>query len=128
MRYRARSETGDYTFGRGSANFLVNSPACVGQLVEARLELWQGNWFLDTSDGMPWATEVLGTNTKPLYDLAIQQRILETPGVVSIVSYQSTPVVVGAAAAGARGLQVSATIETQFSDGETSTTNIQVTI
>lgn len=89
MRYRALSADGDYTFGRGGANFLVDSPACVAQSVQTRLLLWEGEWFLDVTEGTPYETEILGTGTQGIYDQAIRQRILDTPGVVSIVSYAS---------------------------------------
>lgn len=90
MRMRAMSPTGDYTLGAGQANFLVNSPETVAQLVQTRLLLWTGEWFLDTTEGTPWATQVLGVRTKTLYDQAVKRRILSTPGMVSITSYSST--------------------------------------
>lgn len=95
MRYRALSDDGDYTFGQGSANFLVNTPAAVGQAVETRLGLMRGEWFLDETDGTPYATEILGTNTSPTYDQAIRERILGTqasdgtPLVKRIIAYAS---------------------------------------
>lgn len=89
MRYRALDANGDYTFGQGGANYLVNSPACVAQSVNTRLGLWQGTWFLDKTAGMPWLQDVIGKNTGPLYDIAIQQYILATPGVSQIIGYSS---------------------------------------
>lgn len=89
MRIRAATASGDYAFGQSQANFLVNSPAAVALLVQYRLELFEGEWFLDVTDGTPYVTEVLGTGTKSLYDLAIQARILSTPGVSEIVNYSS---------------------------------------
>lgn len=83
------SADGDYQFGQGSSNFLVNSPACVAQSVQTRLALWQGDWFLDVTEGTPWREQVLGKGRQSLRDLAIQSRILETPGVTSIQDYQS---------------------------------------
>lgn len=90
MRYRALDANGDYTFGQGQANFLVNSPAAVAQLVATRLRLWTGEWFLDVTDGTPWLQDVIGKGTGPIYDLAIQQRILGTQGVTSINGYSSS--------------------------------------
>lgn len=90
MRYRALSDDGDYTFGQGQANFLINSPAAVGQLVMTRLLLFTGEWFLDRNEGMPWATSVLGTGTKALYDQAIREHVLETDGVTDIAEYSSS--------------------------------------
>lgn len=107
MRYRILSDTRDYVFGAGSSEFLVNSPEAVGQAVLTRLLLMQGEWFLDTSEGTPYSTQILGTGTQALYDQAIQQRILGTPDVLRIDSYASV-------LDDQRNLTVSCTITTQF--------------
>ena len=119
MRYRALDANGDSTFGSGNTQFLVNSPAAVGQAVLTRLELFTGEWFLDTSEGTPYATEILGTGTESVYDLAIQDRILNTEGVASIVSYQSSK-------SAERALTVTCTVDTIYSDDFTG--NSQTTI
>lgn len=90
MRYRALSATGDFTFGQSQANFLVNSPATVAQLVLTRMNLWRGQWYLDLTVGMPWLEDVIGKNTGPIYDLQIQQYILATQGVSQIQGYSSS--------------------------------------
>lgn len=90
MRYRELSPGYfDYTFGQGNANFLVNSPAMVGQEVRTRLLLLQGEWFLDVTEGTPYSTQILGKGTQATRDLAIKSRILKTPGVKSLISYVS---------------------------------------
>ncbi len=90
MRYRELDENGDYTFGKGAANFFVDSPAVVRQSVETRLRLLQNEWYLDTSDGTPWLQEVLDKGHSQTYDLVIQTRILRTRGVRGISQYQSS--------------------------------------
>lgn len=120
MRVRAQDANGDYTFGRGLGNFLVNSPAAVAQLVQTRLLLMQGEWFLDKTAGMPWATQVIGTGTKPFYDVAIQNEILNTVGVTSIANYSS---VLNAAK---RSLVVTATVVTQFGAAQPITVPVNV--
>lgn len=89
MKYRALDAVGDYSFGRGTSEILVNSPECVAQAVKTRLLLAQGEWFLDDQEGTPYATQILGTGTAGLYDAAIRKRILDTPGVTGILNYQS---------------------------------------
>lgn len=89
MRVRAQTPDGDYTFGNSQGNFLIDSPAAVAQRIQTRLRLLRGEWFLDDTDGTPYATEILGAHTKPLYDLAIQERVLRTEGVKGIVEYNS---------------------------------------
>lgn len=108
MRYRALSPEGDFTFGRGSGNFLVNSPEAVAQAVRTRLLLLRGEWFLDTTEGTPYAAEILGTNTRATYDEAIRERILDTQGVTEILDYSS------AVDGSTRGLSVSVTIDTEY--------------
>lgn len=109
MRLRMQDANGDYVFGRSAANFFVNSAAGVAQLVRTRLLLWEGEWYINTTDGTPYSTEILGTGTQSLYDLAIQERVLSTPNVTSIESYESSrdPVT--------RKLTVEMTVMTTFS-------------
>lgn len=105
MRYRQLVD-GDMSFGQGVANFLVNSPACVAQAVQTRLLLLLGEFFLDVTDGTPYATEILAKATAGTRDEAIRDRILGTPNVTEIESYSS--VVEG------RSFRVQATINTAF--------------
>ncbi len=81
---------GDYVFGQGASEFLVNSSEAVAQAVETRLALISGEWFLDTTEGTPYLTQILGAGTSAVYDQAIKTRILGTQGVLSIVSYSSS--------------------------------------
>ena len=90
MRYRKLSTTGDYKFGHGVADFLVDSPACVAQAVLTGLNLYRGDYFLDLTVGMPWKQDVVGKITPPIYDTAIQQYVQGIQGVQSIVTYSSS--------------------------------------
>lgn len=108
MRVRAVDQTGDMQFGNNQANFLRNSPDAVAQIIASRLALWTGQWFLDTSQGTPWATKVLGKYTANTRDPAIQARILGTPGVLKITAYWSS------LNRDARGFGWAATIDTIY--------------
>jgi hypothetical protein len=88
MRYRKLSPTGDYLLGQ-AGQFLVDSPEVVAQAIQTRLLLSTGEWFLDLTEGTPYSTEILGTGTQGSRDQAIKERILDTPGVVELVSYSS---------------------------------------
>lgn len=90
MRYRREDDKGDYTFGQGDDTWLINSPETVAQAVKTRFLLWYGQWFLDTTEGTPWIQSVLGKQKPETYNLAIRQRILETQGVNSIRSFDTT--------------------------------------
>jgi hypothetical protein len=109
VRYRPLSPSGDFTIG---VPFLTNSPAAVGQLVSTRLKLWVGEWFLDVTDGMPWAQDVDGKPNNGTPDAALKQRILSTAGVLSIVTYNST------FNGRTRAFAASGTIKTQYGEAE----------
>lgn len=107
MKYRPLSPTGDYTIGQP---FYNNVPAAPAQAILTRLKLWQGEWFVDTSDGTPYPTEVLGERRPGKSpDAAIQRRILGTLGVSQILSYSSQFL------GNSRTLQVSASVQSIYS-------------
>lgn len=108
MRYRALSANGDYVFGAGKSEFLVDSPAAVAQAVRTRLLLAEGEWFLDQDEGTPYQTLILGAGTEGTYDAALQNRIVETPGVLSLDEYASQ------VDGNTRKLTVSCLITTEF--------------
>lgn len=89
MRYRQLTATGDYPFGQGQANFYIDVPHAPSQAVKTRLLLIQQEWFLNIFEGTPYQSQVLGTHTKALYDIALRKRILETDGVTSLITYVS---------------------------------------
>ena len=106
MRIRLMDSNGDMQFGQSLADFTTNTPKGVAQLVGTRLKLWAGEFFADTSDGMPWATDVLGNRTTPIYNTAIRDRILSTQGVYEITKYSSS--------LSNRKLTVTATLTTDY--------------
>lgn len=108
LRVRAQDADGDFVFGAGPKQWLVDSPDAVAQCARTRLELWEEEWFLDLSDGTPYRTMILGEGTLALYDQAIRERLLATPGVISFEQYAST--------LAGRMLQVVAKLNTQFGE------------
>lgn len=76
-------------FGRGAADFWHDVPDAVAQLVQTRLWMQLGEWWLDVLDGTPWRTEILGRHTDATRDPALRLRILQTFGVVQIYQYWS---------------------------------------
>jgi hypothetical protein len=90
MRYRRQDANGDFVFGHGKIDFYVDEPAFFAQAVKTRLRLFRGEYFVDTTAGMPWQSRVLGYNTKDVYDGAVRTCIKETPGFLSFVSYTSS--------------------------------------
>jgi hypothetical protein len=113
MRYRQLDPQGDYTIGKP---FLVNTPQTVAQAAQTRLKLWKSEWFVDTSDGTPWVGSasspgILGKNYGRDPNVFIKRRILGTPGCTGITAYSSSSNGV------TRALTVTATISTQYDDG-----------
>ena len=90
FRYRRLDDALDMTFGRGAADFIVDRPAAVAQAVLTRLNLWQGEWWLDLTEGTPWLQQILGKPRGPgSPDAALRERILGTPYVTHITDYAS---------------------------------------
>lgn len=89
MRYRKLSDTGDYVFGQGQANFYIDTPAAVAQAAKTRLLLLTQEWFLNVLDGTNYAQKILGVRTQGTRDQEVKQRILGTPGVQRLISYSS---------------------------------------
>lgn len=106
MRYRELTSTYDGTIFSGETLFLVDSPAAVAQAVLTRLRLLQGEWFLDSTAGVPYSTQVIGFGTSNSRDVVIQSTILNTPGVNQLLTYSSSVV--------DRQFSVSATIDTIY--------------
>lgn len=63
----------------------------VQQDLSQRLRMFQGEWFLDTSAGVPILQEILVKDPNlGQVDAIVQNTILSTPGVLQLASYSST--------------------------------------
>ncbi len=71
-------------------DFYRDVPAAVGQAVRTRLLLFLGEWFLDTDSGTPYFQAILGKYSLENANVAIQDRVNGTQGVVDIQNYQSS--------------------------------------
>lgn len=89
MIYRKLDAQGDYSFGNSKGDFHENTPEAVGQAVKTRLSLSEGEWFLNTAEGTPYNSQILGAGKISYYDVAIQSVIRETVGVKKLISYAS---------------------------------------
>lgn len=83
IRYRKLDADGDYTFGHGSTDFLIDSVDAVAQAIKTRLQEWKGEWFLDDTEGTPWQA-LMGKGTQKNIDPELRARILGTIGVKEI--------------------------------------------
>lgn len=89
MRYRKLTADGDYSFGNGQLDFYRDEPMAVGQSVKTRLLLWLGEWFLNIDDGTPFMTGILGKHSIETANITIQDRILNTEGMVELEDFES---------------------------------------
>jgi hypothetical protein len=92
MRYRRLDSSWDYCFGRGVKDYMTGVEA-VAQAIKSRLLLLYGEWWEDTTDGLPLFQRILGVpgtpDNKEAIDLIVRDRISGTTGVVSILGYDS---------------------------------------
>ena len=66
----------------------VTRAQAVAQHVRQRLKSFSGEWFLDTTAGVPWLDQVLGRQYDPaLAESVIKAEILNTDGVTEITSF-----------------------------------------
>ena len=65
----------------------VTGSDAVMQRIEQRLRFLLGSWFLDTREGVPWFTKILGARNDLLAGSIIRRTIAETPGVKSVASF-----------------------------------------
>ena len=83
MRVSRISASGDWTFGKGFANYTANADA-VRQNVVTRIRSFKNDWFADIKHGIDWIN-LLGqrVNEKSIL-AAIEKTVLDTPGVSTI--------------------------------------------
>ena len=89
MRYRKLDAHGDMVFGHGSKDYYKDQVEAVTQAVLTRLMLWTKEWYLDQEEGTPYQEEILGRGTEASSLRAIQERILNTPGVRRLISFDA---------------------------------------
>ena len=113
MKYRKLDKDGDYQLGHGNLDFYQDSPEAVAQSAMTRLQLWQGQWFIDTTSGTPWLQQILGK--RMAVESVLRARILGTQGVIELpeMSLKFDP--------DARRVSVNATIVTAYGSQQLTT-------
>lgn len=74
MKYRRLDENGDYTFGNGKYDFLEDIEA-VPQAIKTKLNLFQGEWWEDLSEGLPFFQDIAGQFIRTEEDKDIVTRL-----------------------------------------------------
>lgn len=88
MRYRRLDSEGDYTFGAGGADMLIDIEACA-QSIRTRLWLLFWEWWEDLTDGLPLFQKILAQRDINVASEAIRNRILSTPHVRDIIYFSA---------------------------------------
>jgi hypothetical protein len=74
---------------RADGNLAVVTDAeAVGQHGRQRLQTYSGEWFLDTTCGVPWLDQILGKGYDPaLAESVVKAELLDTDGIEEITSF-----------------------------------------
>ena len=81
----------------------------IAQRLKIRLEFFRGEWFLDTTVGVPFYTDILVKNPDiPHIETILKAEILDTPGVVELLAFETSY------NAQTRKLDVSFTVDTDY--------------
>jgi hypothetical protein len=71
----------------GNLAFVYDAEA-VGQHGRQRLKTFRGEWFLDTTAGVPWLDQLMGKRFNPaLGEALVKAELLETDGITGISSF-----------------------------------------
>lgn len=67
---------------------LVTNAEAVGQHARQRLQTYSGEWFLDTTCGVPWLDQILGRKYDPaLAESVVKAELLSTDGVTEVKDF-----------------------------------------
>lgn len=81
------TDEGDLAIENGSLSMVTGQDGIRQDLIQ-KLRSFLGEWFLDLSDGVPYYQNILIKNPSPqVVESLLQDRILSTPGVIEILSF-----------------------------------------
>ena len=84
-------DTHDLVFINGAAPVTTTIQIGVAQRLKIMLQTFLGEWFMNTDTGVPYFEEIFGkVINKASVDLILQNKILEDPGVIEMVSFDSS--------------------------------------
>jgi len=85
MRVSKITNEGDWTFGKGKADYAVNS-AAIRQNVVTRLREFKNDWYADVNSGIDWFGLLGSRGNENAILRSIEKTILETEGVATITT------------------------------------------
>lgn len=84
------SDTNDIIFVNGQCPVTQRLTDVVAQRLKITLYTFLGEWFLDTSIGVPYFQQIFGkVRSKSTIDLIFQRIIANDPDVIEILSFES---------------------------------------
>lgn len=81
--------TGDLLVSRGRL-VVISGAAALRQRLQMRLKLWAGEWFADTSVGVPWLLFLGVKGSQALAESTLRRAITTCPGVASLDAFAFT--------------------------------------
>lgn len=85
------TDTHDIVFVNGTAPVTTTQQINVAQRLKITLQTFLGEWFLNTDLGVPYFEAIFGkVVNKSSVDLILQDKILSDPGVIEMVSFDSS--------------------------------------
>ena len=85
MRFRNLDSDGDWTFGRGKQNYVVDTRA-IAVDVKTRIQSWVGDCFFAQDEGVKYPT-YLGRSDIELLSDDMRRVIVQTDGVAEITDF-----------------------------------------
>jgi hypothetical protein len=83
--------TNDIIYINGQIPVTPNELTTVSQRLKVRLQTFLGEYFINTTSGVPYYQRIFGkVRSKATIDTIFQQQILSDAGVIEITSYEST--------------------------------------
>ena len=87
MRVSRLDSNKDWTFGKGLANYAVNSEA-IRQNVQTRLLSFVNDWFLDITANIDWLNILGSKNNEQTIQNEVTRIVLATGGVLTLDKYE----------------------------------------
>lgn len=89
MIFRNLDSDNDWNFGASKANFARDKLA-IGLNIKTRINSWVGDCFFDLPAGIDWWNRLGSKDQRQLLELDLRRIILQSEGVTSIESFDTT--------------------------------------
>lgn len=81
-------DTNDLYLDESNQLAIVKDQTAIGEHARQRLKTFHGEWFLDTTAGVSWLSDIMGLQYNPaLAEAVVKAEILNTSGVTSINTF-----------------------------------------